>query len=405
VEVHFEKEGINTLDSSSEMFITIWSSLAQEESHSISTNILWGIQKSMKDGKINIGYKHFLGYEKGEDGEPCIVPEEARIIRWIYGLFLEGKTYRRIADMLTEHGILTPSGKTQWSVSTVVSILSNEKYKGAALLQKTYTVDFLSKTVKKNQGERKQYYIADSHPAIIAPETFDLVQSEMKKRKAHRLQLKSTSPFAAKIICGNCGGFYGSKVWHSKSYQYNVWHCNRKYKDQTFCETPLIREDDLEQAFVEAFNRILGGKDRHIAQFEKFLPLLADTSGLEKKLTEAQDACDAVVGRMRRDMEENARQTQDQGEYKQHFDRMGEEYTAAKQRVAQIQDEILEQKARRERIRRFLNELRQSGELVTEFDERLWHAIVNSVRVNANKSLTFMFRDGSEIPVLLPESK
>lgn len=145
VEVYFEKENIYTLDAKGEVMLTIMSSLAQEESRSISENVTWGKRKSMADGKVSLAYSHFLGYEKGPDGILQIVEEEAKVVRKIYSLFLSGRTVRSIADQLTHEGILTPSGKTKWSVSTIMSILQNEKYKGDTLLQKTYTADFPTK--------------------------------------------------------------------------------------------------------------------------------------------------------------------------------------------------------------------------------------------------------------------
>lgn len=183
VEVYFEKENIYTMDSKGELLITIMSSLAQEESRSISENVTWGQRKRFADGKINIPYKNFLGYEKGEDGLPKIVEKEAKIIRLIYRMFLEGKTPSFIANYLTVQGIPTPAKKTVWQPSTVLSILKNEKYKGDAVLQKTFTVDFLTKKKKINEGEVQQYYIENSHPAIIPPETYDLVQIELERRK------------------------------------------------------------------------------------------------------------------------------------------------------------------------------------------------------------------------------
>ena len=165
----FEKENIYTLDSKGELLITIMSSLAQEESRSISENVTWGQRKRMADGKVSLPYKHFLGYRKGADGLPEIVPEEAEIVRNIYRWFMEGKTPTGIARTLTEQGVPTPAGKEQWCSSTVKSILTNEKYKGSALLQKRFTVDFLTKKSKVNEGEVPQYYIEESHPAIISP--------------------------------------------------------------------------------------------------------------------------------------------------------------------------------------------------------------------------------------------
>lgn len=153
VEVRFEKENLHTFDPKCEMMLAIMSSLAQEESRSISENVRWGKQKSMRDGKVSLPYSHFLGYKKGADGRPEIVEEEAAVIRKIYDLFLSGKTINEIAAILTSMGVLTPAGKKKWSVSTVRRILSNEKYKGEALLQKTFTVDYLTKEVRKNNGE------------------------------------------------------------------------------------------------------------------------------------------------------------------------------------------------------------------------------------------------------------
>ena len=342
IDVYFEEQNIHTLSADGELMLTLLASYAQEESRSISENVTWGKKKSMEDGKISLAYKNFLGYEKGEDGLPKIVEEQAKVVRQIYRLFLEGKTYRTIKEMLTAQGIPTPRGKTQWSVSTVISILSNEKYKGDALLQKTYTADFLSKTVRKNNGEVPQYYIENSHPAIIAPETFDLVQSEMKKRRPKQRQLNNNSHFAAKIICGDCGGYYGSKVWYSTSkYRNSIWRCNRKYQDDSRCSTPHIREDELKSLFVKVFNQLLGDKERYITQFEEFLPLLADISELEKALAIQQNKCDELVGRMRRFIDENARQTQDQREYEKRFQEMSAQCNKAEAKITKIKEEIL----------------------------------------------------------------
>ena len=158
------------------------SSIAQEESRSISQNVRWGLQRSMEAGKVTLPWKSFLGFERGENGLPQIVEEEAEIIRSIYRNYLDGMTLQGIARLLIKRGIKTPCGKTKWTAEGVRHILTNEKYKGDAILQKTYTVDFLSKEVRVNNGERKQWYIHDSHDAIVTPETFKLVQAELKRR-------------------------------------------------------------------------------------------------------------------------------------------------------------------------------------------------------------------------------
>ena len=173
IEVYFEKENIWTFDSKGELLLTIMSSLAQEESRSISENVTWGQRKRFADGKVSLPYKQFLGYEKGPDDIPVIVEEEAIIVRRIYSLFMAGKTPYLIAKALTADGIPTPAGKSKWGTTTVASILTNEKYKGAALLQKKFTIDFLDKKMKVNEGEVPQYYIEQSHQPIIDPEEFD----------------------------------------------------------------------------------------------------------------------------------------------------------------------------------------------------------------------------------------
>lgn len=251
VEVRFEKENLHTFDPKCEVMLTIMSSLAQEESRSISENVRWGKRKSMQDGNVSMAYARFLGYRKGTDGRPEIVEEEAVIVREIYQMYLDGKSIRGIADSLTERGIPTPSGKTQWSVSTVNSILRNEKYRGDALLQKTYTVDYLTKEVRKNDGEVRQYLVENSHDPIIDPDTFEQVQALLKQNQRRRAKVRTEHPFAGKIICGKCGEFYGHKVWRIRSTgeRYDVWYCNHKYDGAVRCETPCFKETDIQIAF------------------------------------------------------------------------------------------------------------------------------------------------------------
>ena len=196
VEVYFQKENIYTLDSKGELLITIMSSLAQEESRSISENVTWGQRKRFADGKVSMPYRHFLGYRKGADGLPEIVPEEAELVRRIYKLFMQGKTAHAIGKILTSEGIPTPAGKTKWQSSTIESILQNEKYRGDARLQKKFTVDFLQKKMKVNEGEVPQYYVENSHPAIIDPEEWDLVQAEFSRRKALGSRYSAASVFS-----------------------------------------------------------------------------------------------------------------------------------------------------------------------------------------------------------------
>ena len=262
VEVFFEKENIYTLDGKGELLITIMSSLAQEESRSISENVTWGHRKRFADGKIIMPFGIFLGYERGEDGQPVIVEKEAKVVRLIYKLFLEGKTPSYIADYLTKSHIPTPKNGTKWCYSTVSSILKNEKYKGSALLQKSFTVDFLTKTTKINEGEVPQYYVEDSHPAIVSKEVFDLVQIEMERRAQRRSYKPTASCFSGMIYCVSCGGLFGSKVWHSNTkYRRTIWQCNSKFKNENKCRTAHLTEPMLRLAFIKVFNEMLENKD------------------------------------------------------------------------------------------------------------------------------------------------
>ena len=251
VEVWFEKENLHTFDPKCEMMLTIMSSLAQEESRSISENVIWGQRQSMRKGKIHLAYSRFLGYKKGADGRPEIVEEEAAIVRDIYDWYISGDSINTIAERLTEQGIPTPAGKSRWSVSTIRSILSNEKYKGEALLQKTFTVDYLSKEVRKNTGEVPFIRVHNSHEAIISPEVFDRVQEMLTQQTKRRSKVRTDHPFAGKIICGDCGGTYGHKVWRVRSTgeHYDVWYCNHKYDGDAPCATPRLREGEIMAAF------------------------------------------------------------------------------------------------------------------------------------------------------------
>jgi len=198
----------------------------------------------MADGKISLPYSQFLGYEKGEDGLPKIVESEAGIVRMIFRLFMEGKTPSAIAKHLESEGIPSPAGKKTWQVATVKSILTNEKYKGDALLQKHFTVDFLTKKRKSNEGEVPQYYVQNSNPAIIAPDEFDAVQAEIERRKGLGRPSGCNSPFSAKLVCGDCDGFFGSKVWGSNTrYRRVIWRCNEKYRGDKKCNTPHVPLD------------------------------------------------------------------------------------------------------------------------------------------------------------------
>lgn len=186
VEVYFERENISTFDSRGELLLSIMASVAQEEAHSVSENCKWGQRERFSKGKVTVPFKRFLGYDRGENGELVVNEKQAVTVRRIYDDFLSGKTPYAIAKALTAEHIPTPGGKEVWSKNVVKSILTNEKYKGEAMLQKVYTVDYLTKEKRKNNGEVTRYYVTGSHEAIIPPETWARVQEEFEKRKPHK---------------------------------------------------------------------------------------------------------------------------------------------------------------------------------------------------------------------------
>ena len=358
VEVYFEKENIYTLDSKGELLITIMSSLAQEEARNISDNTAWGQRKRFADGKMSLGYSHFLGYKKGAaDGEMEIVEEEAVIVRRIYAEFLAGKSTYDIAARLTKDGIPTPAKKTVWHASTVDSILHNEKYKGDAILQKRFTVDFLSKKTKKNEGEYPQYYIENNHPAIIRPEVFEMVQEEFRRRQAAGGHAQCKTPFSGRIVCADCGGFYGRKVWHAGSKYAKVhWHCNNKFQKRRYCSTPTLKEKSIEECFVAAFNGLLARKAEIAEDYALCLDAITDTSAYQARLDAINREC-------------------------------GELSTLINALCA----------AKRVQVGAFLTELEKRKTPLTKFDPLVWQATLNHMRVNPDCTVTFVFRDGTEV--------
>ena len=289
VEVYFEKETIWTFDSKGELLITIMSSLAQEERRSISENVTWGKRKRFADGQVSVGYKQFLGYTRGKNGGLVIDEEGAEVVRLIYRLFIEGMSYIGVAEYLTEQGIPTPSGKTAWQASVVRSILSNEKYRGDALLQKQFTIDFLRKKMKVNEGEVPRYYVHESHEAIIDPVEFDLVQAEIDARKQDGKWYRYKQVFAGKLVCGNCGGYFGSKVWHSTDkYRQKMWQCNNLFKRDIGCRMPALSDNEVKAMFAIACARYVSDHPQISADRKALLKQLGNSKEIKKQIKELE---------------------------------------------------------------------------------------------------------------------
>jgi len=263
--VFFEEQGIHSTQPGAEFYITIYGSIAQSESENISANVKWGKAQSAKDGNVPFHYKGFLGYRKGEGGKPEIVPEEAEVIRFIYERFLAGDSFGGIIERLAEKNVPSPQGKDKWTYSTIQSILSNEKYKGDAIINKTYVADCLTKKVKINNGERPKYYVENNHPAIIDSATFGRVQEELARRSSKRKvkqvgtkteQGKYSSKYALTelLVCGECGTPYRRCTWTIKGQKKTVWRCiSRLDFGKTYCHnSPTIDESVLQESIMTA---------------------------------------------------------------------------------------------------------------------------------------------------------
>lgn len=265
--VYFEKENINTLTESSEFLITLFSGFAQAESESLSKNVAWGKAKSAEAGKVTFQYKKMLGYRKGADGQPEIVPEEAEVIKRIYHRYLDGCTLGQIKRELDEDNVPTAQGVEFWSPAIIHNILTNEKYIGDALLQKTYVTDCISKKVKKNQGERAMYYVENNHPAIISREMFDQVRNEMTRRSSKRKVLQKSGKtelgkYSGKyaltelLVCGECGSPYKRVTWARNGKKRIVWRCVSRLEFGTqYCHNaPTLDESKLHSAILASMN-------------------------------------------------------------------------------------------------------------------------------------------------------
>ena len=258
IPVIFEKENIDTSNMNSEMILTCLSSFAQAESESLSGNVTKGIRMGYRQGRFIFRYKNFLGYRKGPDGEPEIVPEEAAIIRLIARNYLNGDSLRTIKATLESMGIPTATGNKNWSTETIQRILQNEKYMGDVLLQKTYTADFIEGKIKKNNGELPQYYIKDNHPAIIPREMFYQIQEEIarrkskmpanaKKAKTNRGRFTSKYALSERLVCRDCGSYFRRVTWNIHGRKQIVWRCiNRlEFGPKSCGNSPSLNETSL----------------------------------------------------------------------------------------------------------------------------------------------------------------
>ncbi|MGO1368502.1 recombinase family protein [Senegalia sp. (in: firmicutes)] len=299
--IYFQKENIDTLDSQGEMLITLISSLAQEESHSISENTKWGVQKRFQQGKVHIPTTYFLGYDTDEEGNIVIDEEEAKVVRRIFREYLKGSGTQVIARKLMEEGILTARKNTTWTSDSVYKILKNEKYMGNCLAQKSVTLDFLTGKRVPNKGHQPQYYVKDSHPAIISEDDWNAVQEELKRRSKmfrdpegkYSIRYSGTSVFSNKIFCGECGRPVTRRRLRSnrggKKFIFTAWQCRVPAKrDSTFtdCKSKYVWEEALERAFMRTIIELKKNKDKTIEDAKEVIDEFSPTKQEQDRLEE-----------------------------------------------------------------------------------------------------------------------
>ena len=404
VECFFEKENIWTFDGKGELLITIMSSIAQEESRSISENVTWSKRKLAKAGKVSVAYGQFLGYDRGPNGEFVINEEQAETVRLIYSLFLQGIAPSSIAQKLTEQGIPTPGNKTTWNDGCVTRILQNEKYIGDALLQKKFTVDFLTHKLKDNNGEVPQYYVGEHHTPIISKDIYALVQSEFERRKGLIGRHNRERLLSGKVKCGHCGSWFGKKTWYAHTAGQKVlWQCNGKYDaSHAPCTSGNVTEREIMSMFMIAVNRVLKSAPTILETQKLTYELLFDTSALERERDQMQ--VDLAVTRelmetmAAREEVESETLTAHEGEYQVLQQRLKKD----SKRLQQVEKAIEDKVEKKQLATQYYDELQECKETITSFNADLWNALLDFITVYSPDDVRFHFCDGSIIKVDKP---
>ena len=394
IPVFFEKENINTMDSKGEVLLTIMASLAQQESQSLSQNIKLGLQYRFQNGEVRVNHSRFLGYTKDEEGNLIIEPAEAEVVKRIYREYLEGASLLQIGRGLEADGILTGAGKTKWRPETLKKILQNEKYIGDALLQKTYTVDFLNKKRVQNKGIVPQYYVENSHEPIIPRDLYMQVQEEMIRRAnlhsgANRKKRVYSSKYALSSIvyCSKCGEIYRRIAWNNRGKHSTVWRCcTRVEHGPKGCDAPTIQESVLQNGVAKAINEVFGNSSA-------FLPILKENmqavigSDMESQLAE-------IDGRLKELQQELLKQANAKKDYTELADKI---YALREQRQNVLAAEA-EQDGRRQRMEEMKKLLEEQADIPLEYDEQLVRKLVEKVTVY-EEELVVEFKSGLEIRV------
>lgn len=410
IAVVFEKENINTLDSEGEMLITLLGAFAQAESESISQNVRWGIRQAMREGRAAVSYQNLYGYGKDEGGNPYVIPEEAEVVRRIYKGFLRGQSVRQIKEWLDAEGIIPRKGRG-WSLSTIESILKNEKYCGDVLLQKTFISDCISRKVIKNVGQLPMYLIENHHEGIVSRETYRAAQAEFARRCSRRSPNKRaaatgfssyTSRYALsdRLVCGECGTLYRRCTWVRKGGKKIVWRCSSRldYGSKYCKHSPTIGEGPLQQAILRALNSVMGPKELLIERIGNAIHReMAPKTDDFQTLTEIDQSLEALQDRFQALLEE----VQESGgsflSYQEEFTAINEQMTILQTRRARLLEARQADLAVSGRIQEAEELLDEVSPELNEWDESLVRQTVETVKVLSAHEILVCLRGGVEI--------
>lgn len=410
IAVIFEKENINTLESDSELLITMLGAFAQAESESISANVRWGKRQAMREGKATIQYKKLYAFERGDDNNIRIIPEQAEVVRRIYRQFLSGMSLRMIKQGLEAEHIPNATGGAKWTVPAIRSILSNEKYCGDVLLQKTFTSDCISRKVIKNTGQLPMYLIQDHHEGIVDRNTFYAAQTELARRTSQKSPSKKNAPtgkscYASKyalserLVCGECGTLYRRCTWSKNGKKRVVWRCVSRLDYGTkYCHnSPSLDEALLHQAILAAINSAMSNKQVLIHEITEAMELeLAPIPGesmsladIDRRLSELNDQTRELVA--------EAARAEDASAFTAQLKAVMDEVTALKAKRTLIQEQRQGNAQAMQRIQDAASALETAPAEITEWDEALIRQLVDTVKVvSADKIIVFL-RGGGQI--------
>lgn len=410
IAVIFEKENINTLEADSEILITMLGAFAQAESESISANVRWGKRQAMREGKTIIQYNRLYAYEKGENGKPKIIQEQADVVRSIYDQYLSGASLRMIKDRLEAEQIPNVTGGSQWTITAIRSILTNEKYCGDVLLQKTYTSDCISRKVIRNTGQLPMYLVQNHHEGIVERKTFDAVQAEMARRSAGKSPSKKNAPtgmtsYASKyalserLVCGECGTLYRRCTWSKQGRKRIVWRCVSRLDYGTkYCHnSPTLDEEPLQKEILAAINSVMSEKSTLIRKITSAMEMeLAPVPGESMSLADIERRLGELNDQTRELVAESAR-VEDATACTAQLRAIMNEAAILKEKRALIEEQRQSNAQAVRRIEDAAAAMAQASTHISEWDEALIRQLVDTVKVNSAEKITVFLRGGVQV--------